>query len=141
MYQNFTSLSPNEEQAFVVYEQTMQEKSKKATRFGVIAGAVFFVIVLIIFLSGEKPKSRFAEGSEESSEMGSEERAAPAPTPEPAKTEEAAPAAAPEGSAEGAEGGAAEGGAAEGGAAEGGAAEAPAPPPGATKAPPTALTK
>lgn len=46
-YQNFTSLSQEEEQTFVVYEQRTQETSKKALVAGVISGAAFFVLVFM----------------------------------------------------------------------------------------------
>lgn len=84
MYKDFTSLSSSEEQSFVVYEQTMQQNSKKAMQLGMIVAGVFFVVVMGIVLSGEKPKSRFAEEDGATEELGEEKQEAAKPDPAPA---------------------------------------------------------
>jgi len=46
-YQNFTSLPPEEERTFLVYEQRTQEAAKKSVVTGLIVGASFFVLVFM----------------------------------------------------------------------------------------------
>lgn len=114
MLKDFTSLDPSEESQFVVYEQRMQQDSKKALNLGLIVGVVVFVLTVIVYFSGDKDLSDWEESAqEESSELGAEKKQA---APKPAKPEPAQ--AAPS------EGAAAGGEAAEGEAAEGEAAEA-----------------
>ncbi len=55
-YNNFTSLPPDEERTFVVYERLSVENSKKAMTIGMIAGGVFFLITLLVVFSHSKPK-------------------------------------------------------------------------------------
>jgi hypothetical protein len=131
-YQDFTSLPPEQERAFIVYEQTSTEAGKKAMTLGAIVGGCIGLLAIILFMSFDAPKNPHAE--EPAASELKEEKVAPAPAPAPAATE--APAAA-EGDTAAAEG---EGAAAGDTAAEGSApTEAPAPPAGASKAPPTAL--
>ena len=119
-YQNFTSLPPEQEQSFVVYERTSAESLKKAMTLGLICGAVVGVFMVILFFSYEAPINAHAVEPEtdlaEEVAPAPKAAAAPAPAPEPvaeeAATEEAAP-----------------------------AMEAPEPPKGATKAPTTDLIK
>lgn len=54
-YQNFTSLPPDEERTFVVYEQYSRESGKKAMTIGMIAAGIFFVLTLIVVFSHSKP--------------------------------------------------------------------------------------
>jgi len=123
-YKNFTSLPPEQEQSFVIYEQTSIESGKKALTLGMICGGVVGVLAIIFYMAFDPPKN--AHAVEPESELAEEVAPKAAPAPKPAPAPEAAPAeAAP----------AAEGEAAP--AAE--AAAAPEPPKGATKAPPTAL--
>ncbi len=117
-YQNFTSLPPDQERQFIVYEQTSVEARKKAMTLGIIAGACVGVLAVMLFMAYDAPKN--AHAVDEPSELKEEApkaKAAPAPAPAPEPAAEApaeeAPAAA--------------------------ATEAPPPPAGATKAPPTAL--
>lgn len=127
-YQNFTSLPPDEERQFVIYEQTATESRKKAMTLGAIAGAVVGVFAIIIFLAYDAPRN--AHAVDVPSEL--DEEVVPKPTPAPAPAAAAAPA----------ELGADELGADEPAAAEADAPmEAPEPPAGATKAPPTDLIK
>ena len=135
-YKNFTSLPPEQEQSFVIYEKTSIESGKKALMLGSICGGVVGVLAIIFYMAFDPPVSSHAVEPE--SELAEEAAPKAAPAPVEAAPEEAAPAEAPaEGAA--AEGAAAEGAAAEGAAAEGAAEAAPEPPTGATKAPPTAL--
>ena len=59
-YVDFTSLPPEEEAKFVVYEARTQETAKKALKIGLIAGAVLGVLMVIIVFSFEKPKNLMA---------------------------------------------------------------------------------
>ncbi len=47
-FQNFTSLTPQDEATFVVYEQRAAEASKSGMTFGLIAGIAVGLIILII---------------------------------------------------------------------------------------------
>lgn len=137
-YTDFTSLPPEEERAFVVYEQTSRESGKKAMTLGAIVGILVGLFGVILYFAVEPPPSVHAVAP---SELGEEAKTVISTPPQP-EPEEPAPAAelgaeeeaAPDEAADGEEGAAAEEGA-------GAAAEAPAPPKGATKAPPTDLIK
>ena len=118
-YKNFTSLPPEQEQSFVIYEQTSIESGKKALTLGMICGGVVGVLAIIFYMAFDPPKN--AHAVEPESELAEEVAPKAAPAPKPAPAEEAAPA------AEGEAAPAPE------------AAAAPEPPKGATKAPPTAL--
>ncbi len=74
-YVNFTSLPPEEEQTFVVYEQRSQESAKKAVVAGLIAGAAVFLIALVLVLSHDKPKN-LMEGEDMGMLAGDKEKAA-----------------------------------------------------------------
>ena len=121
-YQNFTSLPPEQEQSFVVYERTSAESLKKAMTLGLICGAVVGVFMVILFFSYEAPINAHAVEPETdlAEEVAPAAKAAPAPAPEPVAEEPAAEAATEEAAP---------------------AMEAPEPPKGATKAPPTDLIK
>jgi hypothetical protein len=87
-YENFTSLPPDKEREFVVYEKTSVEAGKKAWRIGAICGAVFGLIVVIIAMSFEAPHNKMADD-----DMGMLKRSEK--KDEPAKPSAPAPAAAP----------------------------------------------
>ncbi len=74
-YVNFTSLPPEEEQTFVVYEQRTQETAKKAVIAGLIAGAAVFLITLVLVLSHDKPKN-LMEGEDMGMLAGDKEKEA-----------------------------------------------------------------
>ncbi len=120
-YQNFTSLPPEEEATFVIYERTSSEAGKTAMTMGAICGGIVGIFAIMLFFSYDAPRNAHAVDPVSDIE---EEAPAPAPapaaTPDPVPAPEAAPAADPEAAA---------------------AADpvAPPPPKGATKAPPTAL--
>jgi hypothetical protein len=56
-YVNFTSLPPEQEASFVVYEQQMAESEKKGFTIGAIAGGAFLIVALGIYL-GVAPDER-----------------------------------------------------------------------------------
>lgn len=126
-YQNFTSLPPEQEATFVIYERTSSEAGKKAMTLGAICGGIVGIIAIMLFVAYDAPKNAHAVDPVSDIE---EEAPAPAPAaiPEPAAAPDPAPAAEPAAAPEAA-------------AAEPAAADPAAPPPpkGATKAPPTAL--
>jgi hypothetical protein len=142
-YSNFTSLPPEEEQQFVVFERRTKEASSKAMTLGVISGAVVGLFLVTLYLTSDPPKQLHADAldsdipAEASTKDKDRDRAEPKAAPvtgDSADTADEGDAEGSEGDAEGSEGDA------EGDAAEG-ATEAPPPPKGATKAPPTALVK
>lgn len=126
-YKNFTSLPPEQEATFVIYEQTSSESAKKAMTMGTITGVAIGILGLILFLSFDAPKNAHAVEPESDLKEEPRKKAAPAPAPAPTPAPaEVAPAAeaAPTGEAPAAA-----------------PTEAPEPPKGATKAPPTDLIK
>jgi hypothetical protein len=97
-YSNFTSLPPDEESTFIVYEQRTQEASKVAMKAGVIAAVVFFALTLLIVFSHDAPKNLMADddmgqlASEKQRETSREElKSAAPPAPAPEAPAEAAP--------------------------------------------------
>lgn len=136
-YQDFTSLPPEQERTFVVYEQYSTEASKKAITMGAIAGGIVGLLAIILFLSFDAPKNPHA-ADEGPSELGIDKvkpkKVTPAPAPAPAEATPTEGAAAPSPD----DGAAATADSADGAGAAA-PAEAPEPPKGATKAPPTAL--
>jgi hypothetical protein len=56
-FSNFSSLPPNEEASFIVYEQQMASASKSGFTFGAIAGAIVLLLGLGIYL-GVEPKQQ-----------------------------------------------------------------------------------
>lgn len=120
-YKDFTSLPPEQEKTFVVYERVSNEAGKKALTLGMICGGVIGLFAIILFLSFDAPENVHA--AEPIKELKEEKvvpkKVAPAPVEAVAPTQ-VDPAAATEAAAR---------------------TEAPVPPKGATKAPPTALIK
>ncbi len=125
MYQDFSSMPPEQEREFVVFEQFTRESAKKAIQVGGIVAGIYLLLMIVVVMSHDKPKP-LIEGEDiadvESSPSTAPDPVTPTPTPTPtpspaAETPTPSPAAAP---------------------AEG-AATPPAPPAGATKAPPTAI--
>jgi hypothetical protein len=141
-YSDFSSMRPEQERQFVVFERARAENGSKAKTIGIVSGASFFVVILMVFFSFDKPKPAITE-DEAADELGAEKTPAPAPAAAPAAAP-IDPAAAPADPA--AAPAAADPAAAAAtpptdpaAAAAAPAAAAPPPPPGATKAPPTAL--
>lgn len=60
-YKDFSSLPPDKEQEFVVYEKTSVEAAKKAKIFAGIASLSFLVVVMAIVFSFDPPKNKMAE--------------------------------------------------------------------------------
>src|SRR5258705_4704989 len=93
MLDNFTSLPPNEERQFHVYEQTMVDNQKKAWTFSVIAAVAAFVVALGIFF-GVTPEKRVKIDAEDMQGLQrTPKKKAEAPPPPPAEAPAAAPAA------------------------------------------------
>jgi hypothetical protein len=60
-YQNFSSLPPEKERDFVIYEKTSVEAGQKAWRIGMITAITFGVLVVaIVFGAGSKPENKMA---------------------------------------------------------------------------------
>src|SRR5262245_54030202 len=78
-YDSFSSLPPEEDQQFVVFEQRTVESSKKAQTIGwAVAGGVLLFVLITVFSNW----GTLHKPSEE--EPAEEEHAAAAPTPPPA---------------------------------------------------------
>jgi cytoskeletal protein RodZ len=95
-YQNFTSLPPDQEATFIVYESRTQESAKKAMTLGLVSGLIFFVLVVAIVFSHDKPKNKM-EGDDmgqlsNQAERDKDRATLQGTTPTPA-TDTAAPAA------------------------------------------------
>ena len=118
-YKDFSSLPPDKEQHFVIFEKTSVETLAKAKKIAAIVAGVFGLIVCVIVLSFDKPKNLMEDDDmgQLSKSKSSDDKAAETPAPKPDKpaTEEKTP--------EPAAGGDAEGGDAEGGDAKGGDAK------------------
>jgi hypothetical protein len=89
--QNFSSMPPEQEAAFVVYEERSVTAAKKAMTLGVIVGVSFFLVTILIVFSHSKPKSKMegedmgmlADEKERAAERSQLKSDAPAPTPTP----------------------------------------------------------
>jgi hypothetical protein len=85
-YQNFSSLPPEKERDFVIYEKTSVEAGQKAWRIGMIAAVSFGVLVVaIVFGIGAKPKNKMADddlGMLKRAEKKETKTKAAAPTPD-----------------------------------------------------------
>lgn len=80
-YKNFTSLPEDQERTFVVFERFSRESAQKAMRMGIIAGAIFFVVTMIVVFSHSKPtESKIKKEDIQTSQSGADE--APADTPD-----------------------------------------------------------
>jgi hypothetical protein len=117
MYTDFSSMPPEQEREFVVFEKFSVESAKGAWKLGYIVAGVYGLLMIVIVLSHSKPPPLIAEEPVE--EVAARRPAAPvqetAPAPEPVVAAEPA--------------------------ADEPAQEAPPPKPGATKASPTDLVK
>ena len=81
-YQDFTSLPPEQEQSFIIYERTSNESGKKAMTLGAISGAVVCVIALILFFSYDAaPNAHAVDPVSDIEEEAPAPKAAPAPGP------------------------------------------------------------
>jgi hypothetical protein len=60
-YKDFTSLPPEKEQEFVVYEKTSVEAGKKAKIIALVVAASFLALTMGIVFSFEPPKSKMAD--------------------------------------------------------------------------------
>jgi hypothetical protein len=91
-YEHFTSLPPEEEKTFIVYEARTQESAKKATMTGLIVAGVAFLLTVIIVFSHDKPKN-LMEGEDMGMLADQKERASAREemANEPAAEEAAAP--------------------------------------------------
>jgi hypothetical protein len=131
-YESFSSLPPEEERHFVVFEEFTQQNAKRANVIGIVAALGFAALLIGIVAAfwGSIPRPKFDEGAAEEPAAAAAPAAAPAPVaaPAPAPAEPAAAAAAPAPAGDQPAAAAPAEGAA--------AAPAPATPPGATKAPP-----
>jgi len=90
-YESFSSLPPEEERHFAVFEEFTQQNAKRANVIGIVAALAFggVLVGIVAAFWGSMPKPKFDEGAEEETAAAS----APAPTPAPAPAPAAAAAA------------------------------------------------
>ena len=60
-YIDFTSLPPEEEATFIVYEQRSQESAKSAMKIALITGAVVAFLTVLIVFSFDAPENLMAK--------------------------------------------------------------------------------
>jgi cytoskeletal protein RodZ len=89
-YRDFSSLPPDKEQQFVVFEKTSVESADKAKKIGMIVSGIFGLVVVIVVFSFSKPKSIMADEDRpaalEKSPEATETKKEEAPKPDPAAT-------------------------------------------------------
>lgn len=98
-YRDFTSLPPDKEQEFVVYEKTSVEAGRKAKIIALAVAVSFLVVTMAIVFSFDPPKNLMEHddmGALGGVDKGKKKAAKPATEAAP-KTEGAAPAAGGEG--------------------------------------------
>lgn len=130
MYSDFSSMPPDQEREFVVFEQFTRENAKSSLRIGGIVAAIYGIFVVAIVLSHDKPKPKISAEDiavESTRRTVVEDDVAAPDAPDPAAAQPSEAAAQPAAGAADAPGGT--------------PAAAPPPPPGATKAPPTQLVQ
>ena len=83
-YSNFTSLPPEQEASFVVFERHQKENLDKGLKFGVIAGLIFGVLAVALYF-GIPPEEHQAAKDMDLNQLKKKSKTE-APTPEaPAK--------------------------------------------------------
>jgi hypothetical protein len=85
-YHNFTSLPPDQEATFVVYERYQRESLDKGFKFGIIAAAIFGVLAVALYF-GVTPEEHSAAKDMDLNQLKKKSKTdSPAATPEaPAK--------------------------------------------------------
>jgi hypothetical protein len=78
---NFTSLPPEQEAQFVVYERVQEESLKKGLTAAIVAGAVFAVFALGIYF-GVTPEEDKIGQDMDINQLKKKSKEQPAPTPE-----------------------------------------------------------
>ena len=69
-YENFSSMPPNEERQFAVYEEHSQVAAKQATKLGLIVAGAATAFVLLFALVVPHEKTEFDMGGEAGDETG-----------------------------------------------------------------------
>jgi hypothetical protein len=92
---NFSSLPPQQEQHFVVFEQYRANSQSQALLGGVIAGAFIFIAAAGIYFGVTPERKDLTKDMNMSNLSKKKSVDAPAPTPAPAAAPTPAPAAAP----------------------------------------------
>jgi len=91
-YVNFSSLPPDQEAAFVVFERRMAESQQQGFRIAGILSAITLVIALFVYF-GVEPDHRDLAKDMDMSRLTKKEAPAPTPAAAPAAEAPAAPAA------------------------------------------------
>ena len=93
-YKDFTSLPPDKESQFIVYEKQSVEASKKAMKIGMIVAGIFGLITVAIVFSFTPPKKGHQMAKDDMGMLKRDEKKKsaekPAPAPESAGAEESA---------------------------------------------------
>lgn len=82
---NFTSLPPEQEATFVVFERHQQENLKKGLSIGVIAGVVFGVFALFIYFGVTPEEDKIGKDMDLNQLKKKSKTEAPAATPDAPK--------------------------------------------------------
>ena len=80
-YNNFTSLSPQEEATFVVFERFTQENQQKSLMTGLISGIGVGVLGLIIYFGFSPPEKKKHAADHPAGQTQKAAPEAPAPAP------------------------------------------------------------
>ena len=82
-YTSFSSLAPQDEAAFVVFERSTQENLQKAMMIGLISAVGILLLSLVIFFGFSPPPKKHAPPEDAKSQVKSAPAEAPAPAPAP----------------------------------------------------------
>ncbi len=85
-YSNFTSLPPEQEASFVVFERHQKENLDKGFKFGAIAAVIFAVLALGVYFGVTPEEDKIGKDMDLNQLKKKSKTDSPAPTPEaPAK--------------------------------------------------------
>lgn len=84
-YSNFTSLPPEQEATFVVFERHQKENLDKGFKIGAIAAAVFLVVALGIYFGVTPEEDKLGQDMDLNQLKKKSKDSAAAPTPAPAE--------------------------------------------------------
>ncbi|HUQ04855.1 MAG TPA: hypothetical protein VM261_20275 [Kofleriaceae bacterium] len=85
-YSNFTSLPPEQEASFVVFERHQKENLDKGFKIGAIAAAIFTVLALGVYFGVTPEEDKIGKDMDLNQLKKKSKTDSPAPTPEaPAK--------------------------------------------------------
>ncbi|MEZ4402684.1 MAG: hypothetical protein R3B06_21870 [Kofleriaceae bacterium] len=81
-YSNFSSLAPQDEASFVVFERTTRENLHKSFVIAAICSGVFGVVMVAIYFAFPPPEKKHAADDEKAQVKTAKPAAEAAPTPD-----------------------------------------------------------